>query len=507
METVKKTAYELWQRMEGDRTGILLRAEQFSKWTIPKVFTEEHRKQDNQALAHDFQALGAQCVNYLANRLVMTLFAPSRPFFRLSPTAKLKAQLEAAGVDPSQMDNRLSQAEKEASAVLDRKSIRPKMYELLKMLIVTGNGLLVLSKKGVRVLNMRNYATKRDRDGDVLELVIREKVHLDALDKNVRALAKTDARVKPCDKQMVFHYRVIKRRDGAYYETQWIDDLELPPQFDSKYTPDKLPYRAITWDLAAGDDYGTGLVEDFAGDFFALSTLSKAAIQGAILASEYRWVVNPMGNTNVEDFNDSENGAAIPGQKGDIELLHAGVDSTLQTNMALQTTYVNRIGAGFLLQTAVTRQAERVTAEEIRRVAEELEGGLGGAYSRIAVDLQVPLAFWTLKEVDADVSGSGIEPTIITGLDALSRSGDRDKLVQFGSVLGQMLSLPPQILDRLKLSAWINDLASAEGLQRDRYVITDEEYAAQQQRRQIEAAGQQIAVAQARTQPAQQEGQ
>ena len=119
------------------------------------------------------------------------------------------------------------------------------------------------------------------------------------------------------------------------------------------------------------------------------------------------------------------------------------------------------------------------------------------------MDLQVPLAFWTLEEVDADVSGSGIEPTIITGLDALSRSGDRDKLVQFGSVLGQMLSLPPQILDRLKLSAWINDLASAEGLQRDRYVITDEEYAAQQQRRQIEAAGQQIAVAQARTQPAQ----
>src|SRR5690606_40756446 len=103
---------------------------------------------------------------------------------------------------------------------------------------------------------------------------------------------------------------------------------------------EKLPYRAVTWDLAAGDDYGTGLVEDYDGDFQALSLLSEATIQAAILASEFRWLVNPAGQTSVEDFVASPNGAAIPGQHGDIELISSGVEGTLQTNLNIQQLYI-----------------------------------------------------------------------------------------------------------------------------------------------------------------------
>ena len=59
-----------------------------------------------------------------------------------------------------------------------------------------------------------------------------------------------------------------------------------------------------------------------------------------------------------------------------------------------------RLGAAFLLNTAVTRDAERVTAQEIRMQAQELESSLGGVYSRLANELQLPLAKRLLQEID-----------------------------------------------------------------------------------------------------------
>lgn len=495
-QNINTTAEQRFGRLDADRNGILRRAEKFARWTIPKIFPEQGHNQNHQALPHDFQSLGAQATNHLANRLMMTLFAPSRPFFRLEPSKALKQQLANAGANTSEFDNKLAAAEKEASSELDKRSIRARMYTLLKHLIIVGNALMVLTKDNVRVLGLRNYVNKRNADGEVIELVIKEKVHKSALDPKVRALVDNHPQFKPDAQGMCHHYRWVTLKEGSYWETQWVDEIKLPAQFTSKYSKARMPYRAVTWDLASGDDYGSGLVEDFAGDFAALSAMSKATIQAAILASEYRWLVNPTGMTSATDLEESENGAALPGIKGDIELVHAGVEGNLQVNVTIQSTYVNRIGAGFMLQSAVTRDAERVTAVELRMNAEELEGGLGGAYSRIAVDLQVPLAYWTMGLVGKDIIGKDIEPTIITGLAALSRTGDRDRLNSLGASIGRLLSLPSQILDRLNLSVWMDDLASAEGLDRGKYIKSEAQYQQEQQVRMQQALQMQAANAQ-----------
>lgn len=487
------TASDRFNKLDNKRNGILRRLEKYSSWTVPKLFPLKSRDQDTGPLTHGFQSLGAQATNHLANRLMMSLFAPSRPFFRLDATRKGKKAMEAAQVDMKRVTTELAKLEQEASLELDKRSIRSRLYDLLKMLIVLGNALLVFDDDTVRVLNLRNYVVKRNRRGEVAELVVKEKLHKSHLAPVVLAAVIGKPEFKPDEDGMVWEYRWIKLEGKKYTESVWIDDIDTGPQHASTYSLEDLPYRAVTWDLAAGDDYGTGLVEDYEGDFQALSILSESTVQGAILASEFRWLVNPMGTTSVEDFQRSPNGAALPGSKGDIELLASGVEGTLQTNINLQNIYVNRIGAGFLLQTAVTRQAERVTAEEIRKVAEELEGGLGGGYSRIAVDVQVPVATWVMKLIGKPIAGTDIEPVIITGLAALSRTGDRDRLLTFGGNLSSILSLPPAVLDRLKLSAWIADLAASEGLDPNLYVLTDTEYGQLQQMRQQQALAMQNA--------------
>jgi hypothetical protein len=62
--------------------------------------------------------------------------------------------------------------------------------------------------------------------------------------------------------------------------------------------------------------------------------------------------------------------------------------------------------------------------------------------------------------------------------------------LEFGSNLANVLSLPPQILDRLKLSSWIADLAAAGGLDPKTYVLTEDEYGQMMQQR----AQQQLAM-------------
>ncbi|UYA98867.1 hypothetical protein IVIADoCa7_41 [Xanthomonas phage vB_Xar_IVIA-DoCa7] len=503
----KTTASQRWDKLDGSRKGLLYRCEKYSMWTIPKIFPPESYSQDTEALVHDWQSLGSQGVNHLANRLTVGLFPPSRPFFRLSP--KLDKKRQMAGVPPEQikqLDNGLSVVEKEASDVIDNKSLRTKLYDLNKHLLITGNALLVESKDSIRILGLRSYVVQRDNDGKVRELMIRERVHFDSLDKAARQFLDSMPGFKPDIKdECVNHYRWIKLTGGGYVEEQWVDNEMLPGAFTSKYTDQSLPYRAVTWDLASGQHYGTGLVEDNQGDFAALSALSKSTIQAAILSSQFKWIVNPMGMTAVEDFENSENGAVIAGSKDDVTPMAANLEAKLQTNLAVAEQYINRLGAAFMLQSAVTRNAERVTTVELRMNAEELEGALGGAYSRIAADVQLPMAHWCLKQVDRSVLGSQMEPTIVTGLAALSRMGDRDRLMALMQALQAVTNVPEDVRDRLRMGAWMSDIASAEGFARDTYILTDEEYEQKMINRQAEA--QRLAIEQIMAKQAQQQEQ
>lgn len=488
------TANARWAELHSLRQTFLTRCEKYAALTLRKLCLPNGYDQNNVQLAHDYQSLGAQCVNHLSNKLMLALFAPSRPFFRLDPGDKLQAQLDGARVPSDELGQALSAAEKKAVRILDQRAIRPKMYEAVKHIIVTGNALMILDGKP-RVLGLKNYVVKRAPDGTVLELLVLDRVHgmtLAAEAKDHLISVGTDLHC------VVDHFRWIKRTEsGDYTLTQWVGDVKLPSKFDGKWPEEKLPYRAITWDLADGDDYGTGLVEEYANDFSALSMMSEATVQAAILASEFRFLVNPAGQTKVEDLNRSRNGSALPGMKGDIEILHSNTGAGLQTSLAIAEMYITRIGRGFLMQSAVTRNAERVTAEEIRLTAEELETALGGAYSRISVDIQVPLALWLMEEAGQSLKGKDLKPTIVTGLDALSRTGDRDNLVLFISDVSSLSNLQPDLRGRMRLTPIIAAFAAARGLLSGSYLLSEDEYkqvVAQEQQKQLalQAASQQI---------------
>ena len=160
------------------------------------------------------------------------------------------------------------------------------------------------------------FRSKRDIRGRVKHTVIRENVCFDELDEDVVDLFRNRYQ----DGTEVAFYKWIKREaNGSYTMTQWVNGDQLKDsKYQGRWPEGRCPYIALTWDLADEANYGTGLVEEYCGDFEALSALSEAVVDGAVLGTEYRWMVNPNGMTSVEDLNNSQNGDALPGMPQDV---------------------------------------------------------------------------------------------------------------------------------------------------------------------------------------------
>lgn len=465
-------AHGRWEKLRGERTGFIDRCEKFAGYTIPRLCLPDGYAQNDTSLRHDWQSVGAQGTNHLANRLMLSLFAPSRPFARYDPSPALKAALASQGISETKLAEALSVAEKDAVKKLDQIGARPKLFEIAKHLIVTGNALMLMGKDNLRAFGIKRYVVKRAHDGKVMEAMVQFPTRVSELDPEAQAALAGFYK----DDQKVNLYHWIKRRPNGDYEMdQWVDEQKLPQSFSGKWNAERFPYVFLTWDLAEGDDYGTGLVELYEGDFAALSALTEAQITAALLATEFRWMVNPAGLTKPEDLAASRNGDALPGNKDDITPLETGKMSDLSVIGNMGQEYIRRIGNGFLLMSSTIRDSERTTAEEVRMQANELETGLGGVYSRLSVDWQMPMAYWLARMAKIDIGGQAIEPTIVTGMEALSRSSDRDNLVQFLSDCAAIGNLPEDIRRLVKVRNVLEDFAAARNIPSTRYLLSEDE--------------------------------
>ncbi len=474
-----QTAEEWWSKLDALKSVVLRRAEQHAKYTVPELMLESGQNTDQGDGGRLWQSVGAQLVNNLSTRLMLALFAPSRPFIRLDPADEYAAAAKAAGVTEDVLRQILSQGEKKVVKTLDNLALRPKLYELLKHLIVIGNVLAIMDReeKLLRIMSLRHYCVKRDVAGRLHTLVIKETVPLDELPEEAQAVAVPGADDDDSTDYYILVQRDPKAKDNARYKaSEWVGPTMIPGS-ERTFSEDDNPYRVLTWTLADDANYGTSLVGAYEGDFAAVESASASMIVAAVLASEFRWLVNVASGTRVEDWQDSANGAFIPGVKDGVILVNAAgeVAAAMQAQMLVIKEYVNRLGRGFIMTSAVTRDAERVTAEEIRLLAGELENGLGGGYSRLAVDVQRPFGLFLMALNNFKVNNKEVELTVVTGLDALSRNGDLENLRGWLDDIMKLNAAGTEITEPLNLPAIYRDLASPRGIDATEYLRPQED--------------------------------
>ena len=155
-------------------------------------------------------------------------------------------------------------------------------------------------------------------------------------------------------------------------------------------------------------------------------------------------MVSPNGTTRASHLAQSPNGAIVEGSANDVSVLQVNKLGDFRIAYDVMQRIETRLEHAFLLNASVQRQAERVTAEEIRFMASELETSLGGIYSIHSQELQLPYITRKIhimqknKKLPALPKGM-VKPTIVTGLEALGRGNDRQKLVLFLQTLQENL--------------------------------------------------------------------
>ena len=128
--------------------------------------------------------------------------------------------------------------------------------------------------------------------------------------------------------------------------------------------------------------------------------------------------------------------------------------------------------------------------------ANELESSLGGVYSRLAEEMQQPLARLLIATVDSKLKD--IEPAILTGIESLSRNSEHEQMMAFVNDLAMFNNIPEQLLGNIKLNDMAKILATNRGIEHDKFMKTDAEIQrereaaakAQAEQVQADAAGQ-----------------
>ena len=464
----KQTLEQRWAQLDGKKGTLKSRCETYARWTLPFLFPPISSNVEGAELLGTNDSIGTRCVNHLSNKVVTTLFRPQGAFFRLHVDKRKVAELAAlAGVDDEEsikealaaVDAELAATEAAATDHQNMVEYRPNATMASKLLIVTGNALIYHpDSKPVQVFNLRDYCVVRDLSGVVIEIMTREEKAFETFSPSLQKLireGKPDAG-NTDDQSNITVYTQIKLEDsGKFYVYQEAATVSIDTT-DVFYPRDKLPWVPLTWNLARGEDYGRGIVEEYAGSFHALEVYHQTLINLAGIMGDVKFLVNPASLVDVVALNNSRSGSYHSGRDGDVKAIETEKQRDAQFILGMIDRQEKNLAQAFLLNSSMTRDAERVTAEEIRMVANELEMSNGGVYSRLALQWQVPTANILLDQIGFDGTQFDIKPKIITGMDSLSRQGEMDNIRLFIGDLAMLEAVPEElraVFDGLKFAA------------------------------------------------------
>lgn len=428
------TAKERFDTLNSKRDQVVSRARDAADITIPALMPPEGLD-ENATLPQPYQSLGARGVNNLTSKLRLSLFPPGNPFFRFKMDDATKA-LIAAGNPAARtaVEKGLQKLENDAVGLLETENHGVTIHATLKQLVACGNALLFMPDEGgSRLFRLPMYVVLRDAMGNWFEMVTKETVSKSTLDEAVREA--TNVKMPEPGKQDdedIDVYTRITRDNGKAIWHQEINDHVVDGS-DGRSEVDDCPYIPLRWAALEGENYGRGHVEEYMGDLRSLEDLSKALVQHALAASKVVFLDRPNSTTDIEEIEKCESGAFVEGNIEDIGVLQVGKMQDFQVAKMQVDDLSLRISHAFLLRSGTTRDAERVTAEEIRMIAQELEDVLGGVYTVLAQEMQVKVVRRLIAQLKKrgkfpKLPKGALTPVIVTGFDALGRGHELNKL-------------------------------------------------------------------------------
>ena len=492
------TAQQTYTTLEGARYSYLDRARACSKLTLPYVMPEEGFGPHSR-LETPFSGVGSRGVNNLASKLLLALLPPNAPFFRLQANKQKLAKDETPPEMMSEIESSLQALEELVMDEVTRGAYRVALHEALKHLIITGNALLYLPDEGgLRVFHLDRFVTQRDPMGNLLTVATKESVAFNTLSDEIKdALLQKDPNLNTSEAKVDL-FTCCHRLDKEWEIKQDVNGTDIP-YAGGKVALDRNPFIPLRLSRIDGEAYGRGFVEEYLGDIQSLESLTRAIVEGSAAAAKVLFLVNPNGTTRARTLAESPNGAIVQGNAADVNTLQLNKFSDFRTAQVTLESIKDRLGSAFLLTSGVVRQAERVTAEEIRMLSQELEASLGGLYSLLAAEMQLPLVTRIMsvmqkKKLLPKLPKDLVKPVIVTGVEALGRGNDLSKLDLFLAGAAQVVG-PEAIGQFVNVEDYFKRRATALGIKTEGLIKSSEQMQQEQQQMQMQAMAEKLGPA------------
>ena len=492
------SAKERYDYLSSDRSQFLSEAEDAGKLTLPYLIRghEENAKGMKQ-LKTPWQSVGAKGVVALASKLSLSLVPPQTSFFKLQVDESQLGQ-EFPPEVKSELDLSFAKIERTILDAIAASDDRVVIHQALQHLVVGGNALIFMGKKGLKLFPLNRYVIERDGNGDVIEIVTKERInkklikHLlpkelgedEYVDSVVDEGGKDIGGKEECDV-----YTHVTRDNNRFIWHQEVYGHKLPGS-QSKSPADTTPWLPLRFNTVDGESYGRGRVGQFIGDLKSLEALSQALVEGSAAASKVVFVVSPSSTTKPQTLASAGNGAIVQGRPDDIGVIQVGKTADFQTAYQLMGQLEKRLNEAFLILSV--RDSERTTAQEVQMTQLELEQQLGGLFGLLTVEFLVPYlnrklsVFQKTGEIPRIPKGM-VKPIIVAGINALGRGQDVQALGSFLQTIAQTMG-PEAIQQFINPDEVIKRLAAAQGIDVLNLVKSVQDIQQQQQQQAQQAA-------------------
>jgi hypothetical protein len=491
-----QSAASRYSKLASDRTIFLDTARDCAALSVPYLLTPTGVV-NGQKLPTPWQSMGAKGVNVMASKLMLSLFPVNATFFKLQINdGKLSLDPSLSAAVKSEIDLSLSKMERVVMQNIAESQDRVILHQAMKHLIVTGNALVYMGSKGVKLYPLDRFVVVRDGEGNPTEVVTVESIDRQFLPeefqteqaRNVNDVAdntsapSVDVTVGENEAAV---YTWAKLKDGQW---RWRQEAEGKILSDSlgKAPKNTTPWLPLRFNVVDGEDYGRGRIEEYLGDLRSLEGLMQAMVEGSAAAAKVVFLVSPAATVKPSTLAKAGNGAIIQGRAEDVTAVQVSKQADFSSAYQMIQSLTQRLSEAFLILTV--RQSERTTAEEIRATQQELNEQLGGIYGNLTVELVRPYLqrkLFTLqrsKELPQLPKGI-VYPTIIAGLEGIGRGQDRESLMMFLQTISQALG-PEAMAQYIDPEEAVKRLAAAQGIDTLKLVKTADMRQQEQQKAQ-----------------------
>ena len=480
------SAASRYAKLASDRTIFLDTARDCSALSIPYLLTPTGLV-NGQKLPTPWQSIGAKGVNVMASKLMLSLFPVTATFFKLQINdGKLASNPDLDATIKSEIDLSLSKMERVVMQNIAESQDRVVLHQAMKHLIVTGNVLVYMGSKGVKLYPLDRFVVVRDGEGQPTEILTVESIDRQFLPEQFQQEKKVvnhtgdngstpsiDVNVGEGEAAV---YTWAKLKDGQWRWRQEVDG-EIVPESEGKAPKSTSPWLPLRFNVVDGEDYGRGRIEEYLGDLKSLEGLMQAMVEGSAAAAKVIFLVSPSATVKPSVLAKAGNGAIIPGRADDVTAVQVQKQADFASAYQMITQLVQRLSEAFLILTV--RQSERTTAEEIRATQQELNEQLGGIYGNLTAELLRPYLqrklFILQRSGDLPKLPKGVVyPTVVAGIEGIGRGQDRESLMMFLSTISQSMG-PEMMMTFINPEEAIKRLAAAQGIDTLKLVKTQEE--------------------------------